>query len=309
MKILVTGGAGYIGTTLIPKLLERGHEVTVLDKLLFGGQPIIPFFQNKKFHFIHGDIRDKVLMAEAVKDKDVIVHLAAIVGFPACAQDPNFAESVNVHGTRVLADVISRNQYVLFGSTGSNYGIVTSGLCTEDTPLNPLTVYGKTKTEAEGILMDTGACTAYRFATAFGLSPRLRLDLLVNDFTYQAVKNKHLVVYESNAMRTFIHVQDIANSFLFALDHTDAMKGHVYNVGGEHMNHSKREICDMISKATGAYVHYADVGEDADKRDYQVSYEKIRKVGFSPTITVQEGIAELVRALPVIRIHNPHSNA
>lgn len=309
MKILVTGGAGYIGTSLVPKLLERGHEVTVLDRLMFGGQVLIPFFAHKNFHFIKGDIRDKVVMAGALKGKDVVVHLAAIVGFPACRENPELAQSVNVGGTRILASLLSRNQYVLFGSTGSNYGAVPEGVCTEETPLNPVSIYGETKTRAETLLMDETKCTAFRFATAFGASPRLRLDLLVNDFTYQAVKQKYLVVYEANFMRTFIHVRDMANAFLFAIDNHDRMKSQIYNIGGDHMNHSKREVCEMIAKETGAYVHYAAVGQDADKRDYAVSYKKIRDLGFIPTITVRDGIKELARIIPAIQIHNPHTNA
>lgn len=309
MKILVTGGAGYIGTTLVPKLLERGYDVTVYDRLMFGGTALFPFFKHKNFRFIKGDIRDKVSLSSACKDRDIIIHLAAIVGFPACSENPDLAESTNVHGTRALASILSRGQYVLFGSTGSNYGAVTNGVCTEETPLNPLSIYGKTKTEAEQILLEDTNATAYRFATAFGLSPRLRLDLLINDLTYQAVKQKYLVVYESQFMRTFIHVQDIANSFLFAIDNHARMAGQVYNIGNDNMNYSKRQVCEMIVAETGAHVHYADVGEDADKRNYIVSYDKVKALGFTTTISVQEGIRELARAIPAIQIINPHSNA
>jgi nucleoside-diphosphate-sugar epimerase len=308
MKILITGGAGYIGTTLTPKLLERGYDVTIIDSLMFGAMPIIPFFKFKNFHFIKGDIRDKNIMEEAVKDKDVIIHLAAIVGFPACRENPDLAQAVNVDATRQLASLLSPEQLVLFGSTGSNYGSLVNAICTEDTPLNALSIYGKTKTLAEELLMNETTCTAYRFATAFGVSPRLRLDLLVNDFTNQAVKQKYLVVYEANFMRTFIDVTDIARSFLFAIDNQDKMKGEVYNVGGDRMNHSKREVCEMIAKETGAYVHYADVGEDADKRNYVVSYKKINDLGFDTSVTVEEGIKELVQVVSAIKIHNPHTN-
>lgn len=308
LNILVTGGAGYIGTTLVPMLLERGYRVTVIDKLLFGGTPIIPFFRYPNFHFIKGDIRDKVLMQRTIKGQDVIVHLAAIVGFPACAANPDLAESTNVGGTRILSQVVSRNQYILFGSTGSNYGAVLSGFCTEETPLKPLTLYGTTKTEAEQIVLEETNSTAYRFATAFGVSPRLRLDLLVNDFTHQAMRQKSLVVYEASYMRTFIHVRDMARSFLFAIDHYAKMRGQVYNIGGSRLNHTKRQVCEMIAKATGAYVHYADVGKDADQRNYRVSYQKVARLGFEPTITVREGISELVRALHAVQVYNPHVN-
>lgn len=307
--ILITGGAGYIGSSLVPMLLEKGYEVTVFDALLFGGEALLPHFRNPKFHFIKGDIRDKKALAEAVKGQDAIIHLAAIVGFPACAKDPSLAQSTNVDGTQNLADVVSKEQYILVGSTGSNYGTLVDQICTEETPLNPLTIYGKTKTEAERILMQNTSATAYRFATAFGVSPRLRLDLLVNDMTYQALTQKYLVIYEASFMRTFIHVHDIARSFVFGLENREKMLGQVYNIGNESMNISKRGLCDLISAKTGAYVHYADVGEDADKRNYVVSYEKIRKLGFTTTISVEAGIDELVRALQVIRIPNPYRNA
>lgn len=309
MKVLITGGAGYIGTTLVPMLLERKYNVTIFDTLLFGGNAILPFFRNPCFSFIKGDIRDKKALEEAVKGKDAIVHLTAIVGFPACRENPALAYSTNVEGTQNLADVANKNQYILLGSTGSNYGAIVDEICTEETPLNPLSVYGKTKTEAERILMDTGIVTAYRFATAFGVSPRLRLDLLINDLTYQALKQKYLVIYEANYMRTFIHVQDIARSFLFALDNREKMQGQIYNVGSENMNLSKKAVCEIIAKKTGAYVHYADVGEDEDKRNYTVSYQKIGKLGYNTTITVEEGVNELVRALEAIKLQNPYTNA
>lgn len=308
-KVLITGGAGYIGTTLIPLLFERGYEVTVFDSLLFGGDAILPFFRDKNFHFIKGDVRDKEALQKAVKGQDIIVHLAAIVGFPASSRDPELTESVNVGGTRNLANVLEKNQYVLVGSTGSNYGAVLDGVCTEETPLNPLSVYGRTKTESEKILMETGRSTAFRFATAFGVAPRMRLDLLINDLTEQAMRLKYLLIYEGHFMRTFIHVQDLARSFLFAIDNQSKMIGQVYNVGDDRLNYSKRQICDMIAARTGAYVHYADVGTDIDKRNYVVSYEKIRSLGYTTTISVEEGIDELVRAIPALKIPHPYSNA
>lgn len=305
---LITGGAGYIGTSLVPLLLERSYDVTVFDSLLFGGDALLPFFRHKNFHFIKGDIRDKDTLRQAVKGKDVIIHLAAIVGFPACSGNPALAYSTNVEGTQNLADAVSNDQYVLIGSTGSNYGVVADTICTEETPLNPLSVYGKTKTESERILMENTSATAYRFATAFGVSPRMRLDLLINDLTYQAMKQKYLVIYEANFMRTFIHVHDIARSFLFAMDNREKMRGRAYNVGDKGMNYSKKEICGMIAEKTGAYVHYADVGKDADKRNYTVSYEKISKLGYETTISVEDGIDELVRALSAVKIPSPYSN-
>ncbi|MCP9296739.1 MAG: NAD(P)-dependent oxidoreductase [Planktothrix agardhii LY1] len=307
MKILVTGGAGYVGTSLIPQLLERGYQVRVLDSLMFGGDQLLPFFKYKNFEFIKGDIRNIEDLSNAVKDQDVIIHLAAIVGYPACRSHPELAEDVNIGGTKNLASVVSRNQLVIFGSTGSNYGAVED-ICTEETPLNPLSLYGQTKTIAENHLLENCTTIAFRFATAFGVSPRLRLDLLINDFVYKALTQQYLVVYEKHFMRTFIHIRDLGASFLFAIDNVEKMKGQVYNVGDESMNYSKEQICEMIQKQTNCYVHYADVGEDIDKRNYIVSYEKIKSLGFQTQIAVDEGIEELIKALGVISYKTPYSN-
>jgi nucleoside-diphosphate-sugar epimerase len=307
MNILITGGAGYIGTTLVPLLLKRNYQVTIVDNLMFGGDSMIPFFRYPNFRFIKGDIRDKELMKNAIKDKDIIIQLAAIVGYPACRKDPELAESVNIGATKLLSSLVSKNQFILYGSTGSNYGEVEE-ICTEDTPLNPLSLYGQTKTFAEQYLMDNNTTIAYRFATAFGVSPRLRLDLLINDFTYKAVSQGYMVVYESHFMRTFIHVHDMARSWLYAIDNADRMKNNVFNVGSDKLNHSKKDICEMIAERTGALFHYADIGEDADKRNYVVSYEKINKMGFETTIAVEEGIDELVKAAKAVTFKVPYMN-
>lgn len=309
MKIFITGGAGYIGTTLIPKLLKDGHSVTVYDCLLHGGNQIIPFFKNNKFKFIRGDIRDYDLLKNSVEGHDVVVHLAAIVGFPACKMNPKIAKSVNVVGTKNLIKACSKeNQPILYGSTGSNYGVV-SNICTEETPLNPLSLYGETKTEAERLLLKRGNVIAYRFATAFGISPRMRLDLLVNDFANKCIKDGYLVVYEKHFMRTFIHVDDIAESFVFAINNLDKMIDNVYNVGSDTMNHSKEEVCNMIASKTGAFVHFEEIGEDADKRNYIVSYKKISDLGFKTNITMEQGIEEVCRVLEVLDFQNNYINA
>ena len=307
MKVLVTGGAGYIGTSLIPQLLEAGHHVRVFDALLFGGDQLLPFFQNRRFEFMKGDIRNTEEVKGAVRGQDAIVHLAAIVGYPACRKDPVLAAEVNVGGTRTLASALSRQQLVIVGSTGSNYGAVEY-ICTEDTPLNPLSLYGQTKTIAENHLLENCSTIAFRFATAFGLSPRLRLDLLVNDFSFKAVTQQYLVVYEADFMRTFIHVRDIGRALMLALDNADRMRGEVYNVGSEHMNLSKRDVCDLIQKKVSCYVHYAEFGEDADKRNYVVSYEKIKKLGYDTAISVEEGVSELVKGFQVLGFKSPYSN-
>ena len=308
MKILVTGGAGYVGTSLIPQLLDEGYEVRVLDNLMYGGDQLLPFFRNQNFQFQKGDIRNLEDVRAATKGVDAIIHLAAIVGYPGCRKDPILAEEVNVGGAKNVISASSRGQLIICASTGSNYGSVEE-VCTEETPLNPLSLYGQTKTLAERMLLEERSTVAYRFATAFGVSPRLRLDLLINDFTYKAVTEGYLVVYEKHFMRTFIHVYDMGRAFLFGLKNSDSMTGQIYNVGSEEMNYSKEDVCNLVKKHTNVYVHYADVGEDVDKRNYLVSYEKIGALGYRTTLTVDQGIEELIRALHVVQITHTHSNA
>lgn len=307
MKVLVTGGAGYVGTTLVPQLIVKNYDVTVFDNLLFGGDYILPFFRYRNFNFIEGDIRDEDAVWNACKSADIIIHLAAIVGYPACRKEPDLAKSVNIDGTRNIIKATSRNQIIIYASTGSNYGAVEN-ICTEETPLNPLSLYGQTKTLAEKMLMEDRTTIGYRFATAFGVSPRMRLDLLINDFTYKAITQGYMVVYESHFMRTFIHVHDMGRAFIFGIENQDKMKNNIFNVGSETMNYSKKDICEMIKSQTDFYVHYADIGEDQDKRNYVVSYNKINNLGYNTTITVEEGISELVRALKAVKFKTPYSN-
>lgn len=310
MKIFITGGAGYIGTSLIPLLLSKKYEVTVYDSLIFdNGDNLLPYIQEDKFKFIYGDIRDKNLLSESMKGHDVVIHLAALVGFPICRKlGDKEAYSVNTEGTKTVIDCMSDNQYLLFGSTGSNYGEVV-GVCTEETPLNPLTAYGVTKTEAEKLVMGRKNSTSFRFATAFGVSPRLRLDLLVNDLTFRARTEGYAVVYESHFMRTFIHVKDIARVFCFAIENKEVMSGEVYNVGSNSMNYSKKEVCEIIREILPtAYFNYADVDGDPDKRNYIVSYEKLNKIGFDTTISLKDGIKELVKSFPLIKIKSNYHN-
>ena len=294
-KVLITGGAGYVGTTLIPLLLERNYQVTVIDSLIFNnGDRLIPFLSNKNFNFVKGDVRNLELLKSLVKNKDVVIHLAAYVGFPICRlKGEKESYSVNTQATQDLVDMLEENQYLLFGSTGSNYGEVI-GLCTEETPLNPLSIYGKTKTDAERIVMSRENSTAFRFATAFGISPRMRLDLLVNDLTYKAVTEGYAVIYESHFLRTFIHVRDLARSFTFAIDNQEVMKSNVYNVGSNKMNHTKREVCELINKEIPeAFFHHASIKEDPDKRNYKVSYDKINSLGFEVEVDLKTGIKEI----------------
>ncbi|MFQ6043471.1 MAG: NAD-dependent epimerase/dehydratase family protein [Candidatus Poribacteria bacterium] len=308
MKILLTGGAGFVGSVLLPKLLGEGYQVKVLDNLMYGGQGLLPHFINKNFEFIRGDIQDSDIVKESISDVDLIIHLAAIVGYPACKKQPELAKAVNLDATVNLDKSRSKNQPVIFASTISNYGSVETGFCTEDTPLNPLTLYGETKTKAERQLLDSGNVVAYRFATAVGLSPRLRLDLLVNDFVYQALKNKQLIVYEKHFKRAFVHVTDMARAIIFAIENFSRMADDVYNIGSEAMNFTKEEIALMIREKVDYLLHFADVGEDPDKRNYEVSYQKIRSLGFETQISMEEAIDELVRGLQIIDVRNLYSN-
>lgn len=309
-KIFITGGAGYIGTVLTPLLLSQGYQVTVYDSLIFNnGNTLIPFMSNDKFKFINGDVRDNKKLHEAIKGYDVIIHLAALVGFPLCKRVGKLETySVNIEGTLSLLKGISDDQYLLFGSTGSNYGVVKD-ICTEETPLNPLSTYGISKTIAEENVMKRENSTAFRFATAFGVSPRLRLDLLVNDLTYRLMTDGYVVIYEADFLRTFIHVNDIAKSFLFAIENKSKMKSEVYNVGSNDLNFSKREVCNLIkSKVSNAFIHYAEIGEDADKRNYKVSYDKINCLGFDTSISLEKGIEELIKTIPALSIVSNYHN-
>ena len=316
-KVLVTGGAGYVGSILIPKLLDKGYYVRCFDNMMYKTPSLQTSCIDKKFEFVRGDIRNHVAVRDAVKDMDYIIHLAAIVGFPACRRNERLAREVNYLGTVNIENVRDYDkQKIVYASTGSVYGAIhkaigenVDAVCTEDYPPKPLTWYGKTKLEAEQEVMVHNNSVAFRFATAFGLSPRLRLDLMPNDFTYQAVKNKMLVLYEKGFKRTFIHVRDLADSYLFAIENFDKIKGEVYNIGSEKMNYTKWDVANLIRKYVDYDIILSGKGSDPDKRDYTVSYEKIRKKGFETKISMEEGIQEMVRGIDMIEIVNPYSNA
>jgi len=308
MKILVTGGAGYVGSVLVPLLLQHGYEVKVLDNLMYGGEGILQCFFYKNFSFYKGDIRDESIVRALLKDTDVVIHLAAITGYPACKKNEKLAYDVNLFGTHLIGKHLRPEQVIMFASTGSNYGALVGQVCTEDTLLNPLTTYGMTKTSAEKFLLNNCTTIAYRFATAYGISPRLRLDLLIHDLAYQALRTKNLVIYEKNFKRTFIHVRDMANAFLFALQNIDALKNDAYNVGSESMNFTKEELVNKIRQRLDFYLHFAEVGKDEDQRNYEVSYQKIAAKGFRTTIPFDQGLDEVIRALRIVEVKNPYSN-
>jgi nucleoside-diphosphate-sugar epimerase len=312
-KVLVTGGAGFVGSELVRLLLDNGYKVAVLDNLRFGGESLIGLVNNPSLEVIVGDIRNRRDIKKGLKNVDAIIHLAAIVGYPACDQEPELARQTNVEGTLNLLKEKGKRLPLIFASTGSNYGILRDKKCTEESKLNPLTTYGRTKTEAEKACLDSGAIVL-RFATGFGLSLRLRLDLMPNSFVYHQVRDRHLVVYESNFRRTFIHVSDMARAFLFMTENYGRVKERIYNIGHESMNLTKKDIAltvkdqvEKICKFT-PYVHFADFGKDADQRDYEVDYDRIRKEGFSLQKDLKEALAEVIRAVRLLNIKSAYGN-
>lgn len=306
--ILITGGAGYVGVPTVSLLLERGYKVRVFDNLSWEGEVIFPFIPNPHFDFIKGDVREKKQLQEAFKGIDAIIHLAAIVGFPACRKFPEESRQINVGGTKNIVELANGKVPIIFASTGSTYGKVIEKYCTETTPLNPLSHYGRQKAEAEDIVKTNKDYIIYRFATAFGVSPRMRLDLLINDFTFRAVNEKTLIVYEKEFMRTFIHVKDMARSFLFALENFNKMNKEIYNVGDDKLNISKEDVCKLLQKYVEFYLHFVETGHDIDQRDYMVDFSKIKNMGFKTIISMEEGIQEIIKVCNIINIKNPYSN-
>jgi len=307
MKILVTGGAGFVGSVLVPMLLSKGYKVKVIDNLMYGINGLFGCFNHKNFEFVKGDIKDVVLMQKVTKDIDVVIHLAALVGYPICKKYEDDAFMVNVRGVAVLDGVLSKNKLVIYPSTDSCYGSLGE-LCTEETPLKPLTLYGETKATAETLLRRRRNTIILRFATGFGVSPRMRLDLLINDFVYKAVKERNLIVYERHYRRAFVHVVDMARSLIFALKNADKMRGKVYNVGSEKLNLTKKQVVELIQKKVKYYLHYADFGKDADQRNYKVSCKKMRELGFETQVDLEKGVDQLVGLFKVFELPREYSN-
>lgn len=309
MKILVTGAAGYIGSVLVAELLKKGHSVIALDSFMYNQASLLDCCHDKKLTIIRADARDKTIISKCLKDIDTIFPLACLTGAPLCDKNPFEAKAIIVDAVKMLLELRDKNQKIIYPTTNSGYGIGQKGkFCTEETPLKPISLYAKLKSETEAILLKSGNCITLRLATAFGVSPRMRIDLLVNDFVYRAVTDSFVILFEAHFKRNFIHVRDIAKAFIHGLDNFSRMKDEAYNVGLSDANLSKWELCEEIKKQIqDFYFVEAKVGEDPDKRDYIVSNEKIEKTGFKPDVSLKEGIAELIKGYQIIR-KNQFSN-
>lgn len=302
-KVLITGGAGYIGSVLTPRLLEAGYIVTVVDSFRHGENSLAAVCANPNFCVVRGDCRDEQVMRAEVKEADWIIPLAAIVGEPACVQDPMAAATTNVDAVKMLLGILSKEQRVLFPTTNSGYGVGQQDAVYDETsPLAPISHYGRTKVEAEKVVMDRGNGISFRLATVFGMAPRMRIDLLVNDFTYRAVHDRYLVIFEGHFNRNYIHIRDVASGFSFAMQNFVAMKDEVYNIGLSEANLSKVELAERIKQHVPDFVYLdAAIGEDPDKRNYIVSNVKLEATGWRPQYSLDDGIRELVKGYQMIR--------
>ena len=305
-RILVTGGAGYLGSVMTPMFLHVGHSVTVLDNFMYSQTSLAGVCHHPRFDVIEGDARSEKTVKPLVKDADIVVPLAALVGAPICDKHPEDATNTNLEAVGMLVKMLAKDQRVLLPNTNSGYGIGESGkLCTEETPLNPISLYGRDKVAAETAVLEHENALSFRLATVFGMSPRPRIDLLVNDFVYQAVTTGKLVLFESHFKRNYIHVRDVARAFLHALDNFETMKGGPYNVGLSDANLSKRELCEKIQEHVPGFTFEEDaIGEDPDKRDYIVSNEKIEATGFKPKYSLDDGIKELIKGYQILQNSN-----
>ena len=296
-KVLVTGGAGYLGSVLSERLIEAGYEVTVLDNLMYSQHSLFHLCANPKFTFINGDARDEDLVGRLLADVDIIIPLAAVVGAPACARDPWLAESVNLEAIRMLNRLRSPRQLVVFPTTNSGYGTQSSDVyCTEETPLVPISLYGQTKSQAEATILESANAITLRLATVFGMSPRMRLDLLVNHFVYASVTDGYLVVFEKDFKRNFIHIRDVADCFVHCINNAESMIGRPYNAGLDDANLSKEELVLKIKdRVPNFYPQFSEIGSDPDKRNYVVSNQRLREAGFEAKRSLEGGIEELLK--------------
>ena len=295
--VLVTGGAGYIGAVLCEHLLAEGYRVSVVDNLMYHQGSLFHLCAHRAFDFIKGDVRDEELLCRLVKDADVVIPLAAVVGAPACDRDPWLAKSVNLEAVRTLNRLRSPQQLVIFPTTNSGYGTQSGETyCTEETPLDPISIYGKAKVQAEMEVLDSPNSISLRLATVFGMSPRMRLDLLVNHFVYAAVTDGYTVIFEKDFKRNYLHVRDAADCFIHCIENAELMVGRPYNVGLDDANLSKMELALKIKEHVPKfYLHFSEVGSDPDKRNYIVSNRRLREAGFEAWRSLDDGIKELLK--------------
>jgi len=303
MKILITGGAGYLGSIIVPTLLAQGHEVTVLDNFYFGQNSLLDCCHYDTFNVVRGDAREESIVKPLVAKADVIIPLAALVGVPLCNTDQIATTTTNQNAVEMICKLASKQQWVVMPVTNSGYGIGEKGKhCTEDSPLRPLSTYGVTKVKAEEAVLSRENSISFRLATVFGAAPRMRLDLLVNDFVYRAVHDRAVVIFEGHFKRNYIHIRDVAKAFTHGLANFESMKGKAYNVGLDDANLSKLELCAVIQKHLPKFVYIeAPIGEDPDKRDYIVSNARIAATGYKPDWDLDRGIVELIKTYTIIR--------
>lgn len=303
LDILVTGGAGYLGSVMVPALLAAGHRVTVVDTFMWKQNSLAGCCADPRFDVVNGDVRDEALMRPLFAKADLVIPLAALVGAPLCRKDPLAATSTNRDAIAMMLRHLSPAQRVMMPVTNSGYGIGESGaFCTEESPLRPISLYGIDKVEAERMVLERENSISFRLATVFGMAPRMRLDLLVNDFVHRAVNDRFIVLFEAHFKRNYIHIRDVAGAFLHGLDRFDRMRGRPYNVGLSDANLSKAELCEKIKAHVPGFVYMeAPVGEDPDKRDYIVSNERMEATGWRPAHSLDDGIRELIKGYRMIR--------
>jgi nucleoside-diphosphate-sugar epimerase len=308
-KILITGGAGYLGSIMVPEFLRQGFEVVVVDNFMYNQNSLADCCYDKNLTIVRGDARDENLISKHIKGADFIIPLACLTGAPLCDKDPSAARNTNLEAVKTILRIRDQSQKIIFPTTNSGYGIGQKDVyCDENTPLNPISLYGRLKAEAERAILDAGNAITLRLATVFGMSPRMRLDLLVNDFVYRAVNDRFIVLFEAHFKRNYIHIRDVAAAFLHCIRNFEQMKNEPYNLGLEDANLSKLELCQEIKKQVPEFVFLeSGVGEDPDKRNYIVSNEKIMKAGFSPRFSLKEGIEELIKGYKIIK-RNQFSN-
>jgi nucleoside-diphosphate-sugar epimerase len=297
LRVLITGGAGYLGSILTEHLLGKNYKVTVLDSLIYGEQNLNHLCANPDFDFIYGDARNESLVKSTLKTADVIIPLAAIVGAPACDLDPLMATSVNLDSIKMINKLRSTSQLIVYPTTNSGYGTKTGDVfCTEETPLEPITLYGRTKSDAEAAVLDSENAITLRLATVFGMSTRMRMDLLVNHFVYAALTDRYIVIFEKDFKRNYVHIRDVANCFIHCIENSTAMSGRPYNVGLDKANLSKEELALKIREhIQDFFVHFSEIGSDPDKRNYIVSNQRLREAGFEAKYSLDEGIHELIK--------------